>query len=69
MNEKAEPTGRYEYANARTPTDTWVTRLEGPLDACLKKAKRETGYRKRRVVRMDGVVVAEWNWDGKRVTG
>ncbi len=67
--DKAVVASCYEYAIARTPTDTWVTRFEGPVDKCIKKAKREVGYRKRRVVRTDGVVVVEWNWDGKRVTG
>jgi hypothetical protein len=50
---------RYEYA-MYVPDLQWANRLESTLDKCMKKAKREVGYRKRRVVLLDGTIVREW---------
>jgi hypothetical protein len=50
---------RYEYA-MYVPRLQWANRLESTLDKCIKKAQREVGYGKRRVVLLDGTVVKEW---------
>ena len=50
---------RYEYA-IHAPRLQWANRLESTLAKCMKKAKREVGYGKRRVVLLDGTIVREW---------
>jgi hypothetical protein len=42
------------------PTKQWCNRLESTLAKCVKKAKRERGYGKRRVVLLDGTIIKEW---------
>lgn len=60
-NHAPDTPARYEYAML-VPNLQWATRLEDTLEKCMNKAKREVGYRKRRVVLLDGMIVREWDW-------